>query len=399
MKIFESMLCFVNKDMFKLLANKGRARRAEITTRKGKVQTPCFMPIATKAAVKTISSDEVRQLAPDIILSNTYHLMLRPGQEEIAKLGGLHQFMDWNKPILTDSGGFQVFSLAKKRKITPEDVEFSSHIDGKKYFLSPEDSIKIQMNIGSDIMMVLDECVKLPAEKKYLEKSIKLTTFWAKRCKDFFEKTCAGLDKSSRPLLFGIVQGGLDKVFRLESANGLKEIGFDGYAIGGLAVGETEQEMCSVLDYICAELPADKPHYLMGVGYPHQIVEAVKAGIDMFDCVIPTREARHGRLYFWNKDFVEKTVNIMELDFLSKEFYTTLNIKNEENKFDLTPINSKSKFSELQRYSLAYLRHLFVNEDPLAQRLATLNNLEFYLGLMERIRSDIVSSTRLRCKN
>jgi queuine tRNA-ribosyltransferase len=378
--------------MFKIIANKVKARRAEIVTRKGKVQTPCFMPIATKAAVKTITSDEVRQLAPDMILSNTYHLMLRPGQEEIAKLGGLHQFMDWDKPILTDSGGFQVFSLAKKRKITPEGVEFNSHIDGKKYWLSPEDSIKIQMSIGSDIMMVLDECVKLPAEKKYLEKSVKLTTFWAKRCKDFFNKVYVDQKKMDKPLLFGIVQGGMEKELRLESASELMKIGFNGYAIGGLAVGETEQEMCSVLDYLCPELPDDKPRYLMGVGYPHQIVEAVKAGVDMFDCVIPTREARHGRLYFWSSEFIEKQRNILELDFLSKEFYTTLNINNEENKFDLTPINVESKFPELRRYSLAYLRHLFVNEDPLAQRLATLNNLEFYLGLMEKIRLDIDSS-------
>ena len=378
--------------MFKIIANKVKARRAEIVTRKGKVQTPCFMPIATKAAVKTITSDEVRQLAPDMILSNTYHLMLRPGQEEMERLGGLHAFMDWDKPILTDSGGFQVFSLAKKRKITPEGVEFNSHIDGKKYFLSPEDSIKIQMNIGSDIMMVLDECVKLPAEKKYLEKSIKLTTFWAKRCKDYFDKVCVDKQEAERPLLFGIVQGGLEKDLRLESAVSLKQIGFDGYAIGGLAVGETEQEMCSVLKYLCSELPEDKSRYLMGVGYPHQIVEAVKAGVDMFDCVIPTREARHGRLYFWNSEFIEKQRNILELDFLSKEFYTTLNIHNEENKFDLSPINSESKFPELRRYSRAYLRHLFVSEDPLAQRLSTLNNLEFYLGLMGKIRLDICSS-------
>ncbi|NQT49245.1 tRNA guanosine(34) transglycosylase Tgt [Candidatus Kuenenbacteria bacterium] len=374
--------------MYKLNAKKSNSRRGELTTRKGVIQTPCFMPIATKGAIKTITADEVRELSPDVILGNTYHLMLRPGSDEIKDLGGLHRFMDWEKPILTDSGGFQVFSLAKIRKITAEGVKFNSHISGKEFFMSPEDSIKIQMNIGSDIMMVLDECVELPAERSYLEKSVDLTTVWAKRCKDFLLNQPIN-QSTNKPLLFGIVQGGLESDLRKKSAKDLVEIGFDGYAIGGLSVGESEQEMCSTLDFTCPELPENRPRYLMGVGYPHQIVEAVKRGIDMFDCVIPTREARHGRLYLWNDLFLESDRNILDLGEFSKEFYNTINIKNEEYKFDLKPINSNSKFPELQKYSKAYLRHLFVTEDPLAQRLSTLNNLEFYLGLMEKIRKDI----------
>lgn len=375
--------------MYKLIRKNNKARRGELLTRKGKIQTPAFMPIATKGAIKTISAEEIRRLNPDVILGNTYHLMLRPGAAEIKALGGLHRFMDWNRPILTDSGGFQVFSLAKIRKIMADGVRFGSHLDGKQFFMTPEDSLRIQMNIGSDIMMVLDECVKLPAEPNYLAQSVELTLIWAERCKKFFLSQYPDPAALDRPRLFGIVQGGLDPALRARCASGLAKIGFDGYAIGGLAVGETEQEMYSALDFIPPLLSEDKPRYLMGVGYPHQIVEAVKRGVDMFDCVIPAREARHGRLYSWNQAFIESGKNILELLENSKEFFSAINIRNEEYKFDLRPINPSSKFSELQKYSRAYLRHLFNMEDPLAQRLATLNNLEFYLSLMAEIRASI----------
>ena len=374
--------------MFKVLNTKDKARRGELITRKGTIQTPCFMPIATKGAIKTITADEIRKLNPEVILSNTYHLMLRPGSDEIKKLGGLHSFMDWDRPILTDSGGFQVFSLAKMRKINAEGVTFNSHIDGRKYKMSPEDSMQIQLNIGSDIIMVLDECVKLPADRRYLEKSVELTTSWAKRCSDYLTHQIPDQVRNdgNAPLLFGIVQGGMEEDLRKKSADDLKKIGFDGYAVGGLAVGESEQEMCSVLDFTCPELPENAPRYLMGVGYPHQIVEAIKRGVDMFDCVIPTREARHGRLYYYTSKVKGQLSNVLNSD---KEFYETINIKNEKFKFDLSPINEDSIFPELQKYSKAYLRHMFRTEDPLAQRLATLHNLEFYLGLMRKIREEL----------
>lgn len=357
-----------------------------LSTRRGEIQTPFFMPIATKGGIKAIDVADIERLSPEIILSNTYHLMLRPGEKEISKLGGLHEFMNWQKPILTDSGGFQIFSLAKIRKLSREGVKFNSHIDGKEFTLTPEDSIRIQMSIDSDIMMVLDECVKLPAKRDYIEKSVELTSYWAKRCKEYFEKEARKqeINKSrnqDRVLLFGIVQGGLEKDLRIKSVEQLKETGFDGYAIGGLSVGETEQEMYLVLDYLCDELPEDAPRYLMGVGYPNQIVEAVKRGVDMFDCVIPTREARHGRLFLWRGN--DKDI------FLKKDFCEAVNIRAQKYQFNKEVINKDSKISELRETTRAYLRHLFVVEDPTAQRLATLNNLEFYLELMERIRREI----------
>ena len=368
--------------MFKVKKTKGKARLGVLTTRRGKLPTPFFMPIATKGGIKAISVEDIKKLNPQNILSNTYHLMLRPGEAEIKKMGGLHRLMNWDKPILTDSGGFQVFSLAKIRKINRDGVKFRSHLDGREYTMTPEDSMRIQMSIGSDIMMVLDECVELPSDHSYLEKSIELTTYWAERCKKFVVQKTKRMAK--KPLLFGIVQGGLEKDLRIKSANELQEIGFDGYAIGGLSVGESEQEMYSVLDYLCENMPSDAPRYLMGVGYPHQIVEAVKRGVDMFDCVIPTREARHGRLYSWNEKLRKK--NIFTLD---KDFYQTINIRAEKFKYDKTPIKKDSRFPELRNYTKGYLRHLFTVEDSTAQRLTTLNNLEFYLELMDRIRKSI----------
>ncbi len=366
--------------MYKLLNRKNKARRGELKTRRGIVQTPTFMPVATKASLKTIAVTELEKLAPEVILGNTYHLMLRPGEKEIKKLGGMHEFMGWRKPILTDSGGFQVFSLARIRKISATGIEFNSHIDGRKFNMTPADSIRIQTAIGSDIMMVLDECVEIPAKRNYLRKSIALTTEWAEQSKKACQKYCK--NEKKKPLLFAIVQGGLEQDLRLQSAEQLQKIGFDGYAIGGLSVGESEREMYQVLDYTVPALPENKPRYLMGVGYPHQIVEAVKRGVDMFDCVIPAREARHGRLYNFSK--IKNGI----LD-AGKGFYQTANAKAEKFKFDTSPINAESEFSELRNYSKAYLRHLFVTEDSLAQRLATLNNLEFYLTMMRRIREEL----------
>ncbi len=373
--------------MFKILKTKGLARLGKLKTRRGIINTPVFMPIATKGAIKTLSVEEIKKLSPDIILGNTYHLMLRPGKDDLEKFGGLHEFMKWSGPILTDSGGFQVFSLAKMRKIKEDGVNFSSHIDGKKFFLTPEGSINIQIAIDSDIMMVLDECVELPAEKRYLEKSIELTARWARRCHDYYFSKVNKKNKN-RALLFGIAQGGTDKKLRQKSVKDLTKIDFDGLAIGGLAVGESEQDMYSVLSYSSKIMPFDKPRYLMGVGYPNQIVQAVKSGIDMFDCVIPTREARHGRIYRWNKKIDFSTSFKKKND---KSFYLVTNIKKEEHKYNNEPINGDSIFPELKIYSMAYLRHLFVTQEPLAGRLCTLNNLEFYLKMMEEIRKVIRS--------
>lgn len=368
--------------MYKVITRdeKSKARRGVLTTRRGKLETPFFMPIATKGGVKSLTIEDIENLKPGILLSNTYHLMLRPGEKEIKKMGGLHKLMNWDNPILTDSGGFQVFSLAHIRKLDKDGVTFQSHLDGRQYKMAPEDSIRIQTSIGSDIMMVLDECVELPAKRDYLEKSVEVTTYWAERCKKFHEKI-KKQSKQKPALLFGIVQGGLEKDLRIKSADDLSQIGFDGYAIGGLSVGETEQEMYSVLNYITDSLPEDKPRYLMGVGYPHQIVEAVKNGVDMFDCVIPTREARHGRLYVW-----KKRTRLMDS---KARFYETINMKAQKYQFDKTPINKSSRFSELRNHSKAYLRQLFVTRDPTAQRLTTLNNLEFYMDLMEQIRKEL----------
>ena len=328
------------------------------------------MPIATKAAVKNLTCREVGGLGAQIILSNTYHLNLRPGADIIRKAGNLHKFMQWDGPILTDSGGYQVFSLSNIRKIKEEGVEFQSTYDGgKKHLMKPEDSIDIQLKLGSDIIMVLDECPPHPCTKKYAEQSLELTTRWAERCKKYFIKKTKALPKNKRPLLFGIVQGSDYKDLRIKSAQGLMEIGFDGYAIGGLAVGEPVEQMYKVLDYLCPILPEDKPRYLMGVGKPEQIVEAVKKGVDMFDCVIPTRNARHGYLFS----------NLKLSKDLKKVDYDIVRITNQKYAKDLSCLPG-------MEYSKAYLRHLYMSEEPLGQRLGTENNLRFYLGLMDKLR-------------
>lgn len=362
-----------------------KARKGRLITLHGEIDTPFFMPIATKGAVKGLSSDELQTLNVQIILSNTYHLFLRPGSKIIKKAGGLHQFMSWPNPILTDSGGYQVFSLAKLREIEDQGVFFRSHLDGKKYLLTPEKTIEIQKDFGSDIMMVLDECVVYPSKYKYVKKSVELTSRWAERCKiqnakikvqnenEKFKNT-----KIKKQLLFGIVQGGVYKDLRKKSAEDLIKIGFDGYAIGGLAVGEPRKKMFEIIDYTTKILPKDKPRYLMGVGMPKEMLEAVKHGIDMFDCVIPTRNARHGFLF-----------SKLEMSDFKKMDYEIIRIVNKKYKQDFTSLDSSCDCYTCQNFSKAYLHHLFISEDFLGQRLATIHNIRFYMKLMEQIRKYI----------
>lgn len=360
--------------MFKILKEdkKSKARIGKLETAHGEIKTPFFMPIATKGAVKGLSSLDIENLQAQIILGNTYHLMLRPGEKLIKKAGGLHGFAAWNRPILTDSGGFQVFSLAKFRKIDEKGVRFKSHIDGKEYMLTPEKAVKIQLDLGSDIIMVLDECVALPADYDYVKDSVELTTRWARRCKGEMSK------QKNKSLLFGIVQGGIYKDLREKSAKDLINIGFDGYAIGGLAVGESKKEMFKIADFTTDFLPLEKPRYLMGVGMPEDIVKAVRCGVDMFDCVIPTRNARHGFLF-----------SELQLNELSELKYKTVKILNNKNKEDFNPIDSECDCFACKNYTRSYLRHLFMSEDYLGQRLATIHNIRFYMRLMEKIRANL----------
>ena len=366
---------------------KSKARRGILQTAHGKIQTPFFMPIATSGAVKTVTAEEVKKCGAQIILSNTYHLMLRPGMPVIKKAGGLHKFMNWSGPILTDSGGYQVFSLSKIRKIKNSGVEFQSHLDGSKHLLTPEKAIKIQETLGSDIMMVLDECPKYPVSKSYARKSMELTTTWAIRSKRAH---------SNKNLLFGITQGSTYKDLRIQHVRELVKIGFDGYAVGGLAVGEPVQKMYQVLDWVVPELPENKPRYLMGVGKPEQIIEAVKRGVDMFDCVIPTRNARHGTLYVWGnklggaRAFARAWLKQgLQSTPLGGKFYQELRIKQSKYRLDIKPVDPQCNCELCQNYSRSYLRHLFMTNEPLALRLATLHNVNFYLRLMELIRKGI----------
>lgn len=358
-----------------------------LQTAHGTVATPFFMPIATKASVKAIDSTDLKNLGAEIILSNTYHLLLRPGVGVIRRSGGLHKFMKWNGAILTDSGGFQIFSLAKQRKIKEEGAIFRSHIDGQQFTLAPELVLQIQKNFGSDIAMVLDVCTPYPCPRGEAEEAVRLTTEWARRSKNYaLRVTRYGLRKQ---LMFGIVQGSVYKDLRLQSAKELVDLDFDGYAIGGLAVGEPRREMFKVLDYLVPELPEEKPRYLMGVGQPEEIVEAVRRGIDMFDCVLPTRNARHGLLYIWkmvrgrDEPFRGKTLKTTRKN---AEFYQTLHITNEKFKNDFSPIDKNCSCHTCKNYTRAYLRHLFVSEEPLALRLATIHNVNFYLEMMRKIR-------------
>lgn len=386
---------------FKITHNstKSKARAGILKTAHGQIETPFFMPIATVGAVKTLSTQDLKILGAGIILSNTYHLLLRPGMKLMKKSGGLHKFMNWRGPILTDSGGFQVYSLSKIRKVTAEGVKFQSHLSGEEFILTPKKALEIQKIIGSDIVMILDECVGYPATREAIEKAVERTTLWAKQSMtslsdDFMIKKGNRVMKSCNheTTYFAITQGGIYKDLRLKSAHDLVGLNFNGYAIGGLAVGEPWSKAKKILEWVEPELPKDKPRYLMGVGYPEQIIDAVKRGVDMFDCVIPTREARHGRLYAWHprviaiRPLAEKQSRGI---FVDKRFYTAINIRNSKFTSDFSPINANSKIPELREYSKAYLRHLFKIEEPLAMRLATLNNVEFYLDLMQRIRQEI----------
>lgn len=348
-------------------------RKTILQTGHGEIKTPFFMPIATKGAVKTISTRDLEDLGAQILLSNTYHLMLRPGEDLIKQAGGLHEFMNWNKPILTDSGGYQVFSLGQMRKLTDEGVEFRSSIDGAKHLLTPERSIQIQLDLGSDIIMVLDECTPYPCEKEYAEKSLELTTDWAKRCRKYFDDN---KDKSVNPKakLFGIVQGSIYLDLRKKSLEQLLEIGFDGYAVGGFSVGEPREKTYEILKNLMPLMPEDKPRYFMGAGQPEEIVQYVKLGFDMFDCVLPTRNARHGTLYARAGSDLEK------------DFYEKVIITNEKFKEDFNSIDANCQCQACQNYTRAYLRHLFAVDEPLGQRLATLHNLKFYLDLMKDLR-------------
>ncbi len=380
-------------------SKKTKARLGKLSLTHGVVNTPCFMPIATRGAVKNLAPDELKTLGAEIILGNTYHLWQKPGPEIVKKAGGLQKFMAWPGPILTDSGGYQVFSLAKRRKITEKGVKFRSEIDGRELFLAPEKAVEIQLALGSDIVMALDECPPWPCGREYARKSLDLTLKWAERCKEYFNKkfpisnfqfpnklqiTNCKLQKIKRPLLFGIVQGSTYKDLREKSARELVKIGFDGYAVGGVSVGEPFREKMKVLKWASPLLPEDKPRYLMGLGRPEEIAAAVKLGIDMFDCVIPTREARHGRLYKFRARNHES--GIMNKNF---NFYETIQITNAEFKKDFKPVDKNCACYACRNFSRAYLNHLFKIREPLALRLATIHNLKFYLELMRKIRENI----------
>ena len=351
---------------FKLLNKDGYAREGIIETHRGIIRTPAFMPVGTQATVKACTIDDIKKTGSDIILANTYHLMIRPGVERIQNAGGLHSFMNCDLPILTDSGGFQVMSLSKLNKIDREKgAIFNSHVDGKKFYLSPEESIKIQLGLNSDIVMIMDECPKKTDDYELIKKSMELSLYWADRSKKAF-------GKNPHKALFGIVQGGLFKDLRLLSLKGLLNLNFDGYAIGGLAVGETQEEMFKVLDDIKENLPENKPHYLMGVGTPSDILGAVKRGIDMFDCVMPTRSGRTGLAFTWNG---------------------RINIKNNKYQNDNSPLDEKCKNLNLNKYSKNYLNHLFNTNEILGSMLLTLNNINFYQELMSEIRKNIQKGT------
>jgi len=339
----------------------GAARTGVLSTPRGEIRTPAFMTVGTAATVKAMMPQSVRETGADIILSNTYHLMLRPGAERIAKLGGLHKFMNWERPILTDSGGFQVMSLAKLRKITEEGVRFRSHIDGTEYSLSPERAMEIQRLLGSDIQMVLDECPAYPASKADIEKSLAMTTRWAKRSRDAFG------DQPGRAC-FGIVQGGVFTDLRQRSAEALIEIGFDGYACGGLAVGEEQSAMFETLDATVPVLPKEKPRYLMGVGKPDDIAGAVLRGIDMFDCVLPTRSGRNGQAFTRTG---------------------TLNLRNARHAEDSGPLDSECRCPACTQFSRAYLHHTVKSNEIIASILLTWHNLTYYQDLMASLRKAI----------
>ena len=360
--------------MFQVLKKEGAARRGVFTCPHGTVQTPVFMNVGTLGAIKgALSAADLEKIGTQVELSNTYHLHLRPGDQVVRKMGGLHKFMTWNGPILTDSGGFQVFSLASLRKIKEEGVYFASHVDGRKIFMGPEESMQIQSNLGSDIAMAFDECVENPAPYDYVKRSCERTARWLVRCKTELDRLNA-LPDTVNPgqVLFGINQGGTYPELRIRHMQEIAQLDLPGYAIGGLAVGESTETMYEIIEAVEPYMPQDKPRYLMGVGTPSNIIEAVARGVDFFDCVMPARNARHGRLFTWDG---------------------AINLKNAKYELDPLPIDPKCDCPVCRRYSRAYLRHLFKAEEMLAMRLSVMHNLYFYNTLMSKIRDALDSGT------
>ena len=353
--------------MFKLLRTEGKARRGEFTCAHGTVQTPVFMNVGTQGAIKgALSAEDLKNIGCQVELSNTYHLHLRPTDKLVRECGGLHQFMTWDGPILTDSGGFQVFSLSGLRKIKEEGVYFSSHIDGRKIFMGPEESMQIQSNLGSDICMAFDECIENPAPRDYVQKSVDRTYRWLERCKAENARLNSLPDTvNPQQQLWGINQGGTYEDIRVDHMKRIAELDLPGYAIGGLAVGESAEEMYRIIEAVEPHMPVNKPRYLMGVGTPSNIIEAVARGVDFFDCVMPARNARHARLFTWSG---------------------AINLKNAKYATDLNPIDTECDCPVCRRFSRAYIRHLFVAEEMLAMRLSVMHNLYFYNKLMEKIR-------------
>lgn len=356
--------------MYELLKKDGRAKRGLFTTVHGVIETPVFMNVGTAAAIKgAVSTDDLRGIKTQVELSNTYHLHVRPGDEVVKKLGGLHKFMNWDKPILTDSGGFQVFSLAKLRKIKEEGVHFNSHIDGHKIFMGPEQSMQIQSNLASTIAMAFDECPSSVADRKYMTNSVERTTRWLKRCKDEMARLNSLPDTiNPHQMLFGINQGGIYEDIRIAHAQQIAELNLDGYAVGGLAVGESHEEMYRILDAVVPHLPENKPTYLMGVGTPANILEAVDRGVDFFDCVYPSRNGRHGHVY---------------------TNHGKMNLFNAKYELDDRPIEEGCNCPACRSYSRAYIRHLLKAKEMLGMRLCVLHNLYFYNTMMEEIRDAI----------
>ena len=366
--------------MYELLREELHARRGRFTTPHGVVQTPVFMNVGTQGAIKgALSAEDLRRIGCQVELSNTYHLHVRPGDALIRDLGGLHRFMTWDKPILTDSGGFQIFSLAELRAIKEEGVTFHSHVDGRKIFMGPEESMRIQANLGSDIAMAFDECCKIPSPYDYVKDSCDRTVRWLERCKRALTEYNAAPDAvNPGQMLFGINQGAVYPDLRVEHMKRIAELDLPGYAIGGLAVGETWQEMYDTIEIVEEHMPKDRPRYLMGVGTPGNIIEGVWRGVDFFDCVMPARNGRHGHLFTWSG---------------------IINIKNEKYKLDDSPIDPKCDCPVCRRYSRAYLRHLFKSEEMLAMRFAVMHNLRFYNRLMEEIRVALDDGTFSKFRN
>lgn len=354
---------------FTINATDGKARTGVVRMRRGEIRTPAFMPVGTAATVKAMKPENVRAAGADIILGNTYHLMLRPGAERVARLGGLHKFMNWHRPILTDSGGYQVMSLSDLRKITEEGVTFASHLDGSRHMLTPERSMEIQRLLGSDIVMAFDECPKVDQPRDVIARSMEMSMRWARRSRAGFD---SGGEHAANSALFGIQQGALDEGLRKASADALSDIGFDGYAIGGLAVGEGQEAMFATLDFAPDQLPADRPRYLMGVGKPDDLVGAVERGVDMFDCVLPTRSGRNGQAFTWSGP---------------------LNLRNAGHAEDSGPIDQRCTCPTCGTYSRAYMHHLIRSGEILGAMLLTEHNVSFYQQLMQAMR-DAIAQTR-----